>query len=798
MTSRHILAILAALVLALAVAAGAAETPRTFVPVQNGPTDQAEQVLPYVPDRVLVQLRDDPAKALAAVPMELDAELPGARFGLPGLDALAVEAGVTRIARPFLNPTNSDKAAGLDRWFMLTVAEGDMPALAARLAADPAVAAAQPDWRAFPATVPNDPLYADHWGHNNTAQMISYDWATYSHTGPTVGTVGFDANAQAAWDVSYGDPSVIIAIIDSGVDIYHEDLNCMAGYDFGNLDTNPMDDSRTAGHGTCCAGVAAAVAGNGIGVTGIAGGCTIMPLKVADRRGTMSFTSITNAIYYAADNGADVISMSLGAAITSDPATDAALQYAFNAGCVILAATGNENASVISYPAINPYVIGVGAASPCGDRKRSSSLSTELNPGVFADPNGYTCDGERWWGSNYGTTSPDGAGAVDVIAPTIVPTTDISGTAGYDAGNYDMFFNGTSCATPYAAGVAALIKSAFPTYTAQQVRDQLCDTALDVVSVESGGGWDKYTGYGMVDAAAAVAGGGGPVENPPVAAFAGTPTSGTYPLVVAFSDQSSGTPTSWSWTFGDGGTSTAQNPAHTYTAAGTYTVSLTATNAYGSDIETKTGYVTVNAPSAGGTMHVADIVVTRTPSGRKYYGLCDVTVVDDGGAAVAGAAVTVYYTGTNSGTLSSTTGTNGVASFVTVKSTASVDFCFEVTNVTHASLTYAPGDNLVTKSCEGGDVYGNERLAGRTALGQASPNPFNPQTSIAFVLAADAHVRLTVYDVRGRSVAVLADRAFGAGEHTVLFDGRDQPSGVYFYRLQADGYDRTLKMIMLK
>ena len=66
------------------------------------------------------------------------------------------------------------------------------------------------------------------------------------------------------------------------------------------------------------------------------------------------------------------------------------------------------------------------------------------------------------------------------------------------------------------------------------------------------------------------------------------------------------------------------------------------------------------------------------------------------------------------------------------------------------------------------------------------------------MLAADAQVRLTVYDVRGRSVAVLADRAFGAGEHTVLFDGRDLPSGVYFYRLQADGYDRTLKMIMLK
>ncbi|HPF69247.1 MAG TPA: PKD domain-containing protein, partial [Candidatus Krumholzibacteria bacterium] len=414
------------------------------------------------------------------------------------------------------------------------------------------------------------------------------------------------------------------------------------------------------------------------------------------------------------------------------------------------------------------------------------------------DPNGYTCDGERWWGSNYGTATRDAAGAVDIIAPTIVPTTDISGSAGYDAGNYDMFFNGTSCATPYAAGVTALIRSAYPEYTAQQVRDRLCDTAQDIVNVESGAGWDKYAGYGMVDAAAAVAGGGGVVGTPPVAAFAGSPTSGTAPLAVAFTDQSTGSPTSWAWTFGDGGTATTQNPSHTYATAGVYTVSLTVTNADGSDTETRSGYVTVTNPSTGGTMHVADITVTRTVSGRKYYGLCTVAIADDGGAPVGGAVVTVYYTGTNSGTLTGTTGTDGNVSFITVKSTASVPFCFEVTNVTHASLTYAPGDNLVTKSCETGDVYGADRVAGATGLVGASPNPFNPQTVISFTLGTDSHVKLTVYDVRGRVVDVLADGSFGAGAHDVLFDGRDRPSGVYFYRLQAEGYDRTQKMVMLK
>ena len=328
------------------------------------------------------------------------------------------------------------------------------------------------------------------------------------------------------------------------MDVGHPDLRQVTGYDYGDNDSNPDDNSGNPGHGTACAGVAAGVADNGLGVAGIAGGCSIMPLKVSDSAGNLSFTYITNAIYHAADNGADVISMSLGAAVSSDPGTDSAIQYAHNAGCVILAATGNENYTAISYPAINQYVIGVGAASPCGDRKRSSSSSLEVNPGVYTDPNGYSCDGERWWGSNYGPASQDDRGAVDVIAPTIVPTTDISGSAGYAAGDYDMFFNGTSCATPYAAGVAALIKSAFPSYTPDQVRAQLVGTAQDVVSVESGAGWDRYTGYGMVDAAAAV-GGGSPVTYPPVAAFTGTPTSGDYPLAVAFTDQSTNTPTSW-------------------------------------------------------------------------------------------------------------------------------------------------------------------------------------------------------------------------------------------------------------
>ena len=593
------------LILSPVFGAMAADTsPRDYAPVQKGFVSSGEKVLPYAPDRIMVKFkRSSIENSSLSIGLQATRPLPGAATGLMSIDVIGKEAGVKKISRAYILMKDRELARrlGSDQWFRIDFEKAvDIPAVVERYASDPNVEVAKPDWRAFPAVVPSDPLYADHWGHNNTAQLPGYDWGgTWDHTGPPVGTAGFDANAQAAWDAAqgFGDSNVIIAILDSGVDIDHPDLNLVSGYDFGVNDSNPDDNSSDAGHGTCCAGVAASAVNNGIGACGAAPGCRIMPCKIANNQGSMYFSAIDNAIYWAADNGADVLSMSLGAyADPGDlPSTDAALEYAWNAGCVILAATSNDNFSYMSYPANHNKVIAVGAASPCGDRKRSSSKTTEVNPGVNTDPNSYTCDGERWWGSNYGSTTKDAAGAVDILAPTILPTTDISGSGGYESGDYDMYFNGTSAATPYAAGCAALVKAANPTFTPAQIRDAMTSTATDIVNVESSSGWDRYSGYGMVNVDAAI-GGGGPVA--PVADFSGTPTSGDYPLAVAFSDQSTGSPTSWSWTFGDGGNSTLQNPTYTYTAAGTYTVALTTTNTDGSDTATKTNYITVTAPPA--------------------------------------------------------------------------------------------------------------------------------------------------------------------------------------------------------
>lgn len=515
-----------------------------FAPVQSGFQPVARQLPTYVPGRVLVKLTDTAMKASRVSPaLNYREAVPGAITGLDAVDQLFATAGVEAVRRAMIPARNVALAEeqGLDRWLLVEGAQLESPpALAERLRKLEEIEAVSLDWIAFPAVVPADPLHSIHWGHNNTAQMLSYNWTNNNHeTGSPVGTVGFDCNAHAAWDGSqgYGSSSIIIGIIDTGVQAAHPDLTQVTGWDYGDNDSNPDDNSASAGHGTACSGVAAAKA-NTLGSAGAAPNCSIMPLKVANSAGTMAFTSIQNALIYAADHGAHIASMSLGASIASDPATDNAINYAFNAGVTILAATGNYNQSTISYPAIHANVIGVGAASPCGDRKRSSSSTSELNPGVSADPNGYTCDGERWWGSNYGVTTAGAAGAVDVIAPTILPTTDRLGSLGYDPSDYSKWFNGTSCSTPYAAGVAALIKSKNPTWTPAQIRTQLLTTAQDVVNVESGAGFDRYSGYGMVDAAAAVGGGG-----PPVDAITVTAPNGGESLASGAS-----TNITWSWT----------------------------------------------------------------------------------------------------------------------------------------------------------------------------------------------------------------------------------------------------------
>jgi hypothetical protein len=200
----------------------------------------------------------------------------------------------------------------------------------------------------------------------------------------------------------------------------------------------------------------------------------------------------------------------------------------------------------------------------------------------------------------------------------------------------------------------------------------------------------------------------------------------------------------------------------------------------------------------GGDIFVSAMAVSRVTSGKRINGSCVVTVSGAGGG-VANATVTATYDGPNSDTVSGITGSNGSVTLDTAKlRSASGDWCFQVTGVTHDTETYVPGSNVTTRSCESGDVYREGRPASDAISLDNQPNPFNPMTVIEFALPRDAHAALRIYDVHGRLVATLVDRVVAAGPQSVTWDARDQASGIYFYQLVSGDQVVTRKMALLK
>jgi len=307
--------------------------------------------------------------------------------------------------------------------------------------------------------VPNDELYPNQWDHDNQRQAIQYG------TGYLVGTVDCDLDTDEAWDITTGNPDVVIAIIDTGVDLDHPDLisNIVPGYNFINEDLPPDDEYD---HGTPCAGIAAATINNEIGISGVCPECSIMSVKVLDDNGFGDWGVIANGIVWASDNGADVLSLSLGGGQYQE-ALESAVNYSVANGSVTIAASGNVNTQMDFYPASYEQCIAVGAMSPCCERKQGIN----------------SCDAEPGWGSTYGEQ-------IDVVAPGV----RIFST-GKRAG-YWTEFNGTSSACPHVAGIAGLMLSYNPNLNPETVRELLRQGADDIEDE----GYDIETGYGKVNA----------------------------------------------------------------------------------------------------------------------------------------------------------------------------------------------------------------------------------------------------------------------------------------------------------
>jgi len=257
---------------------------------------------------------------------------------------------------------------------------------------------------------------------------------------------------DGAWAATpAGGKPLIVAVVDTGVDLTHPDLkaNLMAGVNLLDPDALPQDDY---GHGTNVAGIVAASVNNDKGIAGIARNVKIMPIKALDSDGYGGEQKLGEGIRYAVDHGANIVILSLGLNKQSDYLEEI-VRYAEEKNVLLVAAVGNDGGA-IKYPAAYPSVLAVGGFG----------LDDKLEPR-----------------SNYG---PE----LDLVAPWTVYTTALNGRYEYK--------EGSSMAAPQVAGVAALIWSKYPEMKAYQIRDLLRQSAED----KNAPGWDAYTGYGQLRA----------------------------------------------------------------------------------------------------------------------------------------------------------------------------------------------------------------------------------------------------------------------------------------------------------
>ena len=328
---------------------------------------------------------------------------------------------------------------------------------------------------------PNDRFFPRQWSIKNTGNNIPEG---------VVGIAGCDMRVDSAWNITTGISQCIIGMVDSGIDTTHEDIKenllTSLGYDIFNGHLYQTDEY---GHGTCTGGIVGAVQNNTIGISGIAPKVKLMAVKVFDANGNATSASLANGVIYSYKKGGWISSNSWGG---SSPisAIDMAIMDGVNLGrggkgTVFCFAVGNSGGP-LAWPSTNPNVIAIGGNTPCNTRKTTSS-----------------CDGENWWGANYGT-------GLHIVAPCVkIYTTDITGSHGYTLTNYDSTFNGTSAAAPNVAGVCALSLSLDSNQRWDTIRVRLCRTADKIGTYSYAGSgplsalgntWNLEMGYGKVNA----------------------------------------------------------------------------------------------------------------------------------------------------------------------------------------------------------------------------------------------------------------------------------------------------------
>lgn len=391
-------------------------------------------------------------------------------------------------------------------------------------------------------------------------------------------------NAPAAWNIQNGTSTIVVAVVDNAIQRTHTDLSAniytnlgeiagnlidddgngyvddVNGYDVGDNDNSVLPLNNTWNHGTHTSGLVAARTDNSTGISSIGFNLKILPVKATmNSAGSNAVTNGYGGIVYAVRTKARIISCSWGGTVsaTSDQSV---INYAWNKGCIVIVSAGNDANSVLHYPAAYNNVYAVASS---GTTNTKSSFSC------------------------YGTW-------VDITSPgesiySTVPT------------NAYTNLQGTSMACPIVAGLAGLMLSKNPYLSPTSVLNCISSTAANIYSISANSAYaPNQLGAGRIDAYQAMVCASVTAGSPPVADFI-SDKQNTCPLnPIKFTDLSTLYPNSWSWTFqgGSPATSTLANPTVSWTAPGTYSVSLTANNIWGGNTVTKTAYITITNPGS--------------------------------------------------------------------------------------------------------------------------------------------------------------------------------------------------------
>ncbi|MBI5821709.1 MAG: S8 family serine peptidase [Verrucomicrobia bacterium] len=649
---------------------------------------------------------------VAVVTTGFNAQVAAAADARPDRILIRPKANVTEVRLRSLYATHGMRQHNhmtQNRVRVMTVSPAQRDAVMQSLKNNANIEFAELDYIARPCLTPNDPYYAS-----------GSEWHL-----PKI-------QAPSAWDVTTGRTNVILAVVDSGVDVAHPDLagRLLLGCDIVNSDSDPSDDN---GHGTAVTGTAAAAGNNSVGVAGVAWNCLILPIKVTDSTGSASYSDVANGIIYAADHGARVINISLGGSYASST-LQSAIDYAWNKGVVIVAAAGNSGSSQPNYPGACNHVVAVSAL------QQNDTLASWSSYGSFVS---LAAPGVGIW-----TCNTNGAYAS---------------------------WSGTSFSSPIVAGVAALIASANPALSNEQIVNILKTTANDLGAT----GYDTSYGYGRVNAYGAVTATGATTPSdtlaPSVAIVtpaSGSVLKGTASISVRASDNVGVTQTAC---YVDGtliGTST--NAAATFSwnsttvADGTHVLQARARDATGNiGVSTDVSITVQNAADSS-----APVVTISSPTdGSTVKGVISITVsaTDDTGVA----QVNCYLDGSLLGSRNRTSATFGLDTT-------------KVSNGTHTLLAHAydTSGNIGTSSTVSFTVQNTVDTTAPTATITSPTDGATVRGRVSIVLNATDDVAVT------RTECFLDNRLIGSrrgSAATFALDTTLVSDGIH--TLQARAYD---------